>query len=65
MKIAVHVRQAQDSKVVAWCPDLPGCTATGASADEALERLKRSVSDWFEGDRRPLPPGTRRIAIDV
>ncbi len=64
MKLTVHVR-AQFGTVQAFCPDLPGCSATGPNEKVALERLRLRIDEYFAGRSRNLPPGTRAIQLDV
>ena len=67
MKFPVHIQKSRGGDaVVAFCPDLPGCSATAASADAALDVLKQRIVDYFARDAaRPAFPGTRRTAIDL
>ena len=56
---------AEDGSWSAYVPDLPGCTAGGASADEALENVKVSIQLWLEeaqaaGATIPRPRATAR-----
>ena len=39
---------AGDGSWSAYVPDLPGCTAGGATPDEALENVRVSVQLWLE-----------------
>jgi hypothetical protein len=65
MEIPVHIQDPRDGgSVRAFCPDLPGCSATADNADAALEVLRRRVADYFSRDAdRPSTPGTRRTVI--
>jgi len=62
---------AMDGSWSAYVPDLPGCTAGGATAEEALENVKISIELWLEetkaqGDPIPEPrAAVRQIAIAV
>ena len=38
----------EGAAVVARCPEFPECEGRGPSRDEALERLRRSVTFWLE-----------------
>lgn len=45
----------------AWSPDLPGCVATGATADECEAEMKVAIAFHLEGlaqDGGPIPDGT-------
>jgi predicted RNase H-like HicB family nuclease len=65
MEIPVLIQPSRAGNAVrAFCPDLPGCSATAPTQGEALERLRRRVSDYFTRDAaEPLAPGTRRAVI--
>lgn len=66
MEIAVHLRKGQDQRVLAFCPDLPGCSATARDDREALELLRQRVRAYFaQQGQRPLAAGTRRVTLDV
>ena len=42
----------------AYCPDLPGCVATGASVEETLARMHEAIELHLTGlreDRLPIP----------
>ncbi|MCA9592267.1 MAG: type II toxin-antitoxin system HicB family antitoxin [Myxococcales bacterium] len=61
--VLIQPSPAGDS-VQAFCPDLPGCSATATSVDEALEVLGRRINDYFARDaEEALPPGMRRTVI--
>jgi len=53
----------------AYCPDLPGCIATGATVEETIQRMKKAVEFHLEGLKReklPIPqPSTEAVVIDV
>lgn len=45
----------------AFCPDLPGCIATGATRKEAERNIKEAIAFHLEGlkqDRQKLPKHT-------
>jgi hypothetical protein len=64
MKLNVHVRR-QAAAVQAFCPDLPGCSASAPTEKEALERLRARVDEYFAARVRVLPPGTRIVQLEV
>ncbi|MCK4637253.1 MAG: type II toxin-antitoxin system HicB family antitoxin [Methanomicrobia archaeon] len=37
------------SNYSAYCPDLPGCIATGATVDETIERMKKAIEFHIDG----------------
>jgi hypothetical protein len=65
MEIAVHLQPSQNADaIVAFCPDLPGCSAVGKTQDAALSLLRERVVRMLSGSAQaPLPPGTRRTVI--
>jgi predicted RNase H-like HicB family nuclease len=66
MKISVLLRRGRHTgSVQAYCPDLPGCSAHGASEEDALELLRRRIADYFAAGWRPVPPGERRAVLDL
>jgi predicted RNase H-like HicB family nuclease len=64
MRLNIHVR-SQFGTVQAFCPDLPGCSATGQDQKVAIERLRARIDEYFAVRVRPLPPGTRVFQIEV
>lgn len=62
---------AEDGSWSAYVPDLPGCTAGGSSAEEALDNVQISVELWLAeaksaGAPVPLPKThVRQIAAAI
>ena len=53
-----------------WFPDLPGCTATGATIDEAPANAAEAMRDWAEvtlakGDAIPEPRAVEALLSDA
>ncbi len=53
----------------AYCPDLPGCVATGKTVDETTLRIKEAIEFHLEGMRKDglsIPkPSTLATAVDI
>ena len=53
----------------AYCPDLPGCIATGITVEETIRRMKQSIEFHIEGlekEQMPVPePSTQAASIEV
>lgn len=64
MKLPVHL-QTRDDGVRAFCPDLPGCSASGRNEEEALRRLRARIASCFEVAPRATAPNTRIVHIEV
>jgi predicted RNase H-like HicB family nuclease len=62
---------ALDGSWSAYVPDLPGCTAGGSTADEALDNVQISIELWIEEAKLHgirIPPSrasTREIALSA
>jgi predicted RNase H-like HicB family nuclease len=62
---------ALDGSWSAYVPDLPGCTAGGVTADEALDNVQISIELWIEEVKLQgirIPPSrasTRQIALSA
>jgi hypothetical protein len=64
MKLNVHIR-SRAGTVQAFCPDLPGCSASAPTEKEALQILRARVDQYFSVRARALPPGTRLVEIEI
>jgi predicted RNase H-like HicB family nuclease len=64
MKVTVHLR-SKSGAVIAFCPDLPGCSASAPTQAEALELLRRRVGEYFTTGTSNALPGTRVIQLEV
>lgn len=56
----------EDQLFIAEVPELPGCMAHGASADEALANAQEAMQLWIDtarefGDPVPEPKGRRLV----
>jgi predicted RNase H-like HicB family nuclease len=53
----------------AYCPDHPGCVATGRTSSETMKRMRRAIAMHLAGlreDRLPIPkPSTSVSYITV
>lgn len=62
---------AEDGSWSAYVPDLPGCTAAGPTAEEALDNVRISIELWLseaKSSDTPIPqPRThvRQIALSI
>jgi len=67
MKIPIHVRRGwEKGYVLAYCPNLVGCSAAGQSEEEAVGLVRRRIEEYFESERkRPAPPGTRKLELEL
>ena len=64
MKLPVHIQRRPDG-VRAFCPDLPGCSASAPTEDEALRKVRAWIETSFAPTRRAAPTGTRIVHIEV
>lgn len=57
------------SNYSAYCPDLPGCIATGTSVDETIKRMKNAIEFHIEGLKKEgleIPkPSVKARSIEV
>jgi len=53
----------------AYCPDLPGCIATGSTQEETIQRMKEAIKFHLEGlkkEKISIPePSTRAVSIGI
>ncbi|WP_048105099.1 type II toxin-antitoxin system HicB family antitoxin [Methanoculleus bourgensis] len=55
-----------DGNYSAYSPDLPGCVATGATREEAEERMHEAIELHIEGlreDGLPIPPSRSSVGV--
>jgi predicted RNase H-like HicB family nuclease len=68
MRYAIVIERAEGN-YSAYVPDLPGCVATGATADEAEAQIREAIEFHLEGlreDGAPIPaPASRVDYVDV
>jgi hypothetical protein len=64
MKLHVHIRKGLDG-VQAFCPGLPGCSASAPTEPEAIKRLRDRVERCFAPATTAPLPGTRVVQIEV
>jgi predicted RNase H-like HicB family nuclease len=63
MRYAIVIEKAE-SNFSAYVPDLPGCVATGASAEEAESQLREAIEFHLDGMRQEgvaIPPPASRV----
>ena len=53
----------------AYCPDLPGCIATGSISEETIKKMKDAIKFHLEGLKKenlPIPESsTRAVSIEI
>jgi predicted RNase H-like HicB family nuclease len=68
MRYAIVIEKAE-SNYSAYVPDLPGCVATGATAEEAEAQIREAIAFHLDGlreDGTPIPPPASRVDyVDV
>ena len=75
LKYTIIIEKARsgeaENNYSAYCPDIPGCVATGKTEQETLQRMKKAIEFHLEGLReinQPLPVTTctiRQIEVGV
>jgi predicted RNase H-like HicB family nuclease len=67
-KYTIIIEQAEDN-YSAYCPDLPGCIATGCTEEETVQRMKEAIEFHIEGLREgktSIPaPTTKAVDVEV
>ena len=53
----------------AYCPDLPGCIATGHTVEEITQRMKQAIEFHIQGLKKEMmaipEPSTESTSIEV
>jgi len=63
MRYAIVIEKAEGN-YSAYVPDLPGCVATGDSADGAEQAIREAIELHLQGmrdDGDPIPPPSSRV----
>jgi predicted RNase H-like HicB family nuclease len=63
MRYAIVIEKAEGN-YSAYVPDLPGCVATGATAEEAEAQIREAIEFHLEGlreDGLPIPQPASRV----
>ncbi len=67
-KYAIAIEKA-NGNYSAYCPDLPGCIATGATVEETTEKMKAAIEFHIEGLKVEgldvLPPAATAALVEV
>ena len=67
-KYTIVIEKAEEN-YSAYCPDLPGCIATGRTEEETIQRMKGAIGFHIEGlreEKTSVPtPSTKVVSIDV
>jgi hypothetical protein len=65
MKIRAYLEERSSGSVLAWCPDLPGCSATGPDSSRALGVLVARIDEFFRaGQHETAPRGARKVELE-
>ena len=61
----VVIVEKAEGNYSAYCPDLPGCVATGKTVEETVERMKEAIKFHLDGlkrERMSIPkPSTEEV----
>jgi predicted RNase H-like HicB family nuclease len=61
--------ESAEGNYSAYCPDLPGCIATGSTVEETTQRMKEAIKFHLEGLKEgeiAIPePSTKAVSIEV
>lgn len=65
MKFMVVLEKAENNWA-AYCPDVPGCIATGRTQEQTIKRYEKALGMHIQGlekDGLPLPEPSARTAV--
>lgn len=69
MKKYAVILEKEKNNYSAYCPDLPGCIATGRTIDETVRRMKAAIEFHLAGlkeENQAIPePSTIATSIEV
>jgi len=64
----IIIEKVEEGNYSAYCPDLPGCIATGSTIDETIHMMKEAIEFHIEGLKQKIAvpkPSTKAISIEV
>ncbi len=65
----IVIESGEATNYSAYCPDLPGVVATGATAEECADEMRQAIWFHIEGLREagePVPPPTSQgVTVEV
>lgn len=68
LKYIIVIERAENN-FSAYCPDLPGCIATGSTVEETIEEIKKAIMFHIEGlkkEKLPIPePSTKITSVEI
>jgi predicted RNase H-like HicB family nuclease len=53
-----YIIEKANGNYSAYCPDLPGCVATGKTVEETIQNMREAIKLHLEGlkaDNQPIP----------
>ena len=56
---------SETSDWAAWCPELPGCTSTGKTEEEALDNIREAIELYLEPTPLQLKEGVLAREVTV
>ena len=65
--VIIEEPQHEEESYGAYCPDLPGCVATGSTEEEVIDLMAEAIELHLEGmieDGEPIPQRTVR-AVEI
>ena len=66
MQYTVVIEEADDGSFSVWVPDLPGCTSSGDTREEALANVAEAIAGHITTLRdhgEPVPPPRSTSAV--
>lgn len=65
MQLAIKVERRSESNYRAWCPALPGCTATGTSTDDVRQKMDGNIRGYLASLDAAVPPVLDQQVVEV
>jgi len=71
MKLKITIERDEDGRLVAECPDLPGCLSEGETLEEALENINEAIIGCLKsrlktaGEKLKIPSFDRKLDISI
>ena len=63
MMIVIRTKPDGRGRHRVWCPELPGCRASGRSRNEAVQNIEPQIRGYLASLNRPVSRRLRKVVV--